>query len=299
VFLKGNAMQKTRIVVSCLLVGALVAVANAQDRGPRTDKVVGLSFHALSGNAAAGYNQANLDGQSYFVAAQPMIRADEIGSVQSGPSSITLSGEFAGAKSGQVGVMADGQLIGVGTLDAKKGQATITGLSAAQTQRVTGLLSRKGGAPTSAAFKIVPAGQANGEYMFDVFAHNIPGLRTYQVKLEATGGSAGSLSMADVRIDEGRQDYVFFGNEAIKAADQSGLRLGGTLFSGGAVDVTTPKYLGTFWFRPSPDAAGTFTINAKMGMESFAQDAVNQTIPVTSIPATVDVGRKASNRANE
>ena len=291
-------MQKTRIVVSCLLVGALVAVANAQDRGPRTDKVLGVSFHSLSGAAAAGYNQASLDGQSYFVSTQPLIRAEQIGAVQSGPSSITLSGDFAAAKSGQVGVLADGQLIAVGTLEVKKGEATITGLSAAQTQRVTGLLARKGATPTSAAFKIVPTGQANGEYVFDVFAQNIPGLRTYQVKLEATGGSAGSLSMADVRIDEGRQDYVFFGNEAIKAADQAGLRLGGTLFSGGSVDVTTPKYLGTFWFRPSPDAAGTFTINAKIGMESFAQDAVNQTIPVTSIAASVDVGRK-SIRANE
>lgn len=287
-------MRKSKFVLSSLVVGMLAVSAFAQDRAGRGDKVQGVSFHAISTTAGAGFNQATLDGQTYYVAAKASIVADQINSIASSASSLTLSGDFANAgKANQLGILVDGQLVAVGSVAMQNGQATITGLSAAQTQRVSHLLSRKPQtSPTGAAFSVVPAGQANGEYVFDVFVQNVPELRTFQVKLEATGGTAGTLSMTDVRIDESRPDFVFLGNDAVKAADQGGSRVGGTLYSG-TVAVAAPKYVGTWKFRPSADAAGTFNINVISGTESFIANMQNQNLPVGAVGATVQIGSKA------
>ena len=286
-------MQKSKMLVSSFVVGMLISTAYAQDRVTKTEKVQGVSFHAVSTVPATGYNQVTLDGQSYFVASQAIIRSDQVSSVQSNASSLTLSGDFSSAtKANQMGVLIEGRLVAVGSLAMQNGQATITGLSPSQTQRITNLLSRKPGSLTGAAFTVVAAGQSNGEYVFDVFVQNVPELRTYQVKLEATGGTAGSLTMTDVRIDESRPDYVFTGNEAIKAADHGGSRLGGTLFSG-TVAVSAPKYAGTWRFRPSSDAAGTFNINVITGSESFVADVKNENLPVGAVGASVQIGGKS------
>ena len=57
-----------------------------------------------------------------------------------------------------------------------------------------------------------------------------------------------------------RQNYVFSGLSNVPALDESGVRLAGALYSGG-VNVDTDKYLGTFTFRASVDASGTFTVD--------------------------------------
>lgn len=286
-------MQKTRIVVSSLLVGMLVSSAFADNRAPRTEKVQGVSFHAVSTSAAPGYSQGSIDGQTYYYASQALIRSEQVNSAQANAAALSLTGDFTGSsKASQVGVVVDGMLVAVGSMSLQNGQATVTGLSSSQLQRVAGLLSRKPTSPTNAAFVVKPMGQSNGEYVFEVYAQNVPSLRTYQVKLEATGGSAGSMAMTDVRIDEARQDYIFAGNDAIKAADHGGSRLGGTLFSG-TVDITAPVYLGTWKFRPSADAAGTFNINVVPGSESFVADNGNVNLPINSVNATVQIGGKA------
>ncbi len=286
-------MKKAMLVVPSFVVLGLISTAFAEDRAPRADKVQGLSFNAVSNTAAAGYNQMTFEGKTYFVAPKASIVADQVDNVQANGSSLTLSGNFADAgKAGQLGILVDGQLVGVGTVAVQNGQTTITGLSATATQRVSHLLSRKPDSPTGAAFSVVPAGQANGEYVFDVYVQNVADLRTYQIKLEATGGTAGSLTMTDVRIDEARPDYVFAENEAIKAADHGGSRLGGTLFNG-TVAVAAPKYAGTWKFRPSADAAGTFKINVVSGPESFISNMQNQPLPIGSVGATVQIGGKA------
>lgn len=288
-------MRKSALVGFGLAMLGLVAVASAQDRTPRTDKVQGVSFHQVSTTPATGFNQVTFNGQSYFVSPKPVISGDQVSSVQAQGASLTLMGNFAGlSKGNQIGVLIDGQMVGVGSAALQNGSATITGLTQEQAQRVTHLLSRKAVSPTGAAFSIVPAGQANGEYVFDVYAQNIPDLRTYQVKLEATGGTAGSLDMTDVRIDETRKDFIFAEEEAIKAADHAGARLGGTLFSTGSVAVVdSPKYLGTWKFRPSADAAGTFKINIVTTGESFVSNSQNQQLPINAVNATVNIGGKA------
>lgn len=286
-------MQKSRIFVASLVVGMLMTSAFAQDRATRADKVQGVSFHVVSTTPATGYNQVTFNGQTYFVAPKATIVSDQVRSVQSSGTSLTLSGDFgAASKANQIGILIDGQLVAVGSLALQSGQATMTGLTAEQTQRVTHLLSRKSSNPTGAMFTVVPAGQASGEYTFDVFVQNVPDLRTYQVKLEVTGGTAGTLDMTEVRIDKTRPDYVFSGSEAIDAADHGGSRVGATLFNGTAA-VTAPKYVGTWRYRPSPDAAGTFKIDVRGNDESFVSDEANQNVTVSSTGTTLQIGSKA------
>jgi hypothetical protein len=268
----------------------LVGTAVADDRAPRADKVQGVSFHIVSTTPATGYNQATFNGQTYYVAPKATIAADQVSSIQSNANSLTLSGQFGASKANQMGILIDGQLVAVGSLALQNGTATISGLTSEQAQRVTHLLSRKGSSPTGAQFTVVPAGQANGEYTFDVFVQNVPDLRTFQVKVETSGGTAGSLAMTDVLIDKTREDYVFSGNEAIDAADQGGSRVGGTLFSG-TVAVSAPKYVGTWRFRPSADAAGTFKIDVRANnTESFVANESNQNLPVTATGTTLQIG---------
>lgn len=287
-------MQKSKFIVSSLIVGMFATAVIADERAPRADKVQGVSFHVVSSAPSNGYNQATLNGQTYYVASKASIVSDQVNSVQSNASSLTLGGEFGGvSKANQMGVLIDGQLVAVGSLSVQNGQATIAGLSAEQTQRITHLLSRKQQAPTGAAFTVVPVGQANGEYTFDVFVQNVPELRTYQVKMEVSGGTAGSLTMTDVRIDKNRADYVFSGNEAIDAADQTGSRLGGTLFNG-TVAVAAPKYVGTWRYRPTPDAAGTFKVEIRPNnTETFIQNQENQNLNVSFVGTTLQLGGKA------
>jgi hypothetical protein len=283
-------MRNSKLAISSLIIGMLVGTAYAEDRAPRTEKVQGVSFHIVSTTPATGYNQATFNGQTYFVAPKATIAADQVSSVQSNAGSLTLSGQFESSKANQMGILIDGQLVAVGSLALQNGQATITGLAPEQTQRVTHLLSRKASTPTGAAFTVVPAGQSNGEYVYDVFVQNVPTLRTFQVKLEATGGTAGSLTATDVRIDKTRPDYVFSGNEAIAEADQGGSRLGGTLFSG-TVEVSAPKYVGTWRFRPSADATGTFKIEVRSSnTESFVANEANQNLPITAAGTTLQIG---------
>lgn len=287
-------MKKSALVLSGVAVLGLVTVVMADDRSPRGGKVQGVGFHQVSPTSASGYNQVTFDGQTYFVAPTPLISPNQINSVQAQGGSLTIGGTIAASsKITQLAVMIDGQLVGVGSASLQNGQATISGLSTEQTQRVSHLLSRKSASPNGPAFTVTSAGMSNGEYVFDVFVQNVPNLRTYQVKLQATGGTSGALNMTDVRIDESRPDFVFAEEEAIKAADHGGSRLGGTLFNISAVEVNAPKYVGTWKFRPTPDAAGMFQIQILTNGESFISNAQNENIPIHTVDASVQIGGKA------
>ncbi len=97
-----------------------------------------------------------------------------------------------------------------------------------------------------------------------VFASGIKDLRAYEVKLNVDGGTDGELTLADLRIDTDRDDYVFSGLKEVHATDLSGSRIGGALVSG-AIDAVAPVYLGTYTFQTSARAAGVFGVSVEMG----------------------------------
>jgi hypothetical protein len=294
-------MQKTTILMAAWVAGMAMTVAvRGDERATRAGKVSGVSFRAASTTATEGYDKAALDGRTLYIAPQAMLTGDQVTAVSTrqveggAAMSLSLTEQAAGRLSGKgaadhVAVFVDSQLISVGAFSVRDGAATITGLTSGQAERVARLLTRGSVSPSAAAITVVPVSQANGDYVFDAYAQNVSGLRTYQVKLTAAGGDRGSLTLSDIRIDAARPDYVFFGNEAVKAADQSGSRLGGTLFDG-TVDATTAKYLGTWVFHASADAAGTFQIKVMTGADSFLANTRSEKIPLSAADATVQIG---------
>ena len=294
-------MRKTTILMAALVAGvALTAAVRGDERAARAGKVAGVSFRAASTTATEGYDKAALDGRTLYIAPQVMLSGDQVTAVSTQPveggrvMSLSLTEQASGRLSGQgaadhVAVFVDSQLVTVGAFSVQGGAATIRGLTTGQAERVSRLLTRGSASPSEAAITVVPVSQSNGAYVFDAYAQNVSGVRTYQVKLVAAGGDRGSLTLSDVRIDEARPDYVFFGNEAVKAADRGGSRLGGTLFDGTA-DATAAKYLGTWVFQASADAAGTFQIQVVTGAASFLANTRNEKIPLSAAGATVQIG---------
>jgi hypothetical protein len=112
----------------------------------------------------------------------------------------------------------------------------------------------------SRARAIVPNGLAEVEAFGDEFID----LRGYEIAVSVTGGTGGTLTMANMFVDDQRSDYVFFGHGTHEAFDLTGQRLANTLESGGE-DSSAQVYLGTFVLRASQDAQGTFTISAVPG----------------------------------
>ena len=133
----------------------------------------------------------------------------------------------------------------------------------------------------------------------DVFGSSISDLRAYEVSTTVTGGTSGSLALVDTYINEAHASYVFkdlriYNGEqnTYVATDLAGRRFAAVAVWGSA-NPTGSVYLGTFKYRASSDASGTFTItpvssgamllnssNVDVGVAS----AANATVAITSFP---------------
>ncbi|MBU0717994.1 MAG: hypothetical protein KJ749_07085, partial [Planctomycetes bacterium] len=132
-------------------------------------------------------------------------------------------------------------------------------------------------------FTLVRAGEAereSGLITVDVYIGTVDDLGAYQVTPEVTGGSGGSLDLEGLHVDTEREDFVFASGKFLDAADLIGGRLGAVSLED-AVDVTGPGYVGTFTFRASVDAAGTFEIAVSGWEGSFLLDSEASRIPVS------------------
>ncbi len=99
-------------------------------------------------------------------------------------------------------------------------------------------------------------------FTVEVYVSNVADLRAYQVSSAVSGGEAGHLTVEDAWIETDRDDYVFASRGAIDAADLTGARLLGALFSGGTAESNSAgRYaaaplLGTDSFPDEPLARG-------------------------------------------
>jgi hypothetical protein len=113
-------------------------------------------------------------------------------------------------------------------------------------------------------------------------------LRADQVAVSVTGGTSATLDLETVTIDDTRTDYLFYGLADLPATDDQTARLAATLFSGSAPG-SPQKYLGTFTFRASLDASGTFTISLRPA-ETLLRDGNSAAVTwTTGPPAQVTV----------
>jgi hypothetical protein len=257
-----------------------------------------------------GYDKVSLGGDSgtLYVGPRPVWTGKEVVSARTTDSregsvmELTLSAEAASRLASQlkhqsgdrVAIYVDGKLMSTGALGAGSsgGRATITGLNSTNTESVVRLLNGERPilvptqTPVSALISLVPVGESDGAYLVDVFVQGVTNLRSYQIGLVTSGGQGGELVREEVDIDKARADFVFVELEAISAADQVGGRLAGVLVDG-SVEKATPAYLGTFAFRPSPDAAGTFEVAIDTGIKSFLADGQNEMFEFRTGPAAL------------
>jgi len=94
----------------------------------------------------------------------------------------------------------------------------------------------------------------------DVYGSSLVDLRGYQVALAVSGGAVGTLEPVAAEVDVDRADYAFRGLGSFPASDGPGARLASALEQGGA-SPDGEVYLGSFTFRPSGGARGTFEVS--------------------------------------
>jgi hypothetical protein len=93
-------------------------------------------------------------------------------------------------------------------------------------------------------------------------------LKAYQVAVDVTGGTAGSLELESINVNwfqvAPETPFVFpyptySPSDYVSATDLTRRRLAASLYDD-AITGTGPHYLGTFTFRASSDVDGTFTV---------------------------------------
>ncbi len=116
-------------------------------------------------------------------------------------------------------------------------------------------------------------------------------LRGFEIQVQVTGGTGGTLTLENIYIDDQRADFAFYGQGFFEASNVEDARAVCAMSSGG-VSSSEDKYLGTFVFRASQDASGTFTVSAIPG------DGVNGTLAGDSAGEgmTVNIVQDASVR---
>jgi hypothetical protein len=113
---------------------------------------------------------------------------------------------------------------------------------------------------SAAAPTTIPPG---GTVAVRAFVYGPEDLRGYQVGLQVSGGTAGSLTVESLNVETARNDFVYYEMDPVVATNLSDARLAAAPFEGSAYVGEENMYLGRFILRASNDAAGTFTVQVR------------------------------------
>jgi len=296
-------MRKTQgIVTAAVLSFGMVCVGMAQADGrPGKDRgAEAISFRAASGASHAGFEKTTMgDGSVLYIAQRPAFDSSGIvASASAGRDAVdlTLSSEAtqsmvkAGAE--KLAIYQNGRLVSVAAVHSmdNAGNLRLSGLNQADVTRLTGFQAVASG-PQMKVVARQSSGRAGDLFTFDVYASGVTDLRTFQATTEVSGGTSGSLTREEARMEKTRGDYAFAKLNAIDAVDDIGGRMGATLIDG-SVDATAPVYLGTVSYRASQDAAGPFVVKLRLDDDSFLAHTNHDTVKFTPVSATINVGTR-------
>jgi len=314
-----RVLRCTALVAGLMGLGVSSAFAQRESIGKdagRSDKNAGISFRLGSATPSRGYEAVTVGrdltlyvSPSAAIVPTDIVSSESLATRGGSDMALTLTPEASSRLSQAMAQQPGDQLVvfvnhvavAAGTLrfDARANLATMTGLSEAQAQRVSSLIA-KGGTPTGPTLTVVPAQpsiQPGQMVNVDIFASHVPNLRTYQLTVQAEGGTAGALETMDLFVNSNRADYVFGDQQKLEGMDKVGYRIGVVLMSG-AVDVAEPKYLGTFALKASDQASGTFRVNVRTDVSTGLWDADTQEVAffrgtdaVITVGAASGVGR--------
>ena len=284
-------------------------LARADDDLVRSGAASPVSFRLATTTPIRGFEGMTINKSALYVAPRVALSGDSVASAsaidaRSGTDvEMTVQPEAVGKlattmrKFGAdwLAAFAGGRPVAAGKveLNTTDGKVTITALPQRTAKRLARVLNGDSIATLGPTIKLAvsPASvKPGGTVTVDIFATNIPNLRTYQMSLDIQGGTRGQLTVPDLRIDAGRKDFVFGTKQKIDAVDKLGGRLGALLFNG-SVDVSTSAYLGTCTVQASADAAGVFHLDLRTAdNSSFLKDEQNMGIGFFTEGATLTVG---------
>jgi hypothetical protein len=264
-------------------VAASTVIADQRDR-VRDLKGGAVTLHEASLQPADGLQRMTLpDGSELYVNVRPVLTGMDVINASTEPSStgtimdLRLSGDAARRLTRQgdarVAVLVGGSAVSAGTITTD-GRVRLTGLSSENAEKISRVVRGDANPVAGALLTVVPAGARDGLQLVDVYLQGAADLRAYQVKLTTGGGESGRLELTDVVREASRADYVFGDREVIDASSPVTGRLIATLWEG-SVNTATPMYLGTYSFRPSPDAQGVFRVNVELSRETILANSAN------------------------
>jgi hypothetical protein len=258
------------------------------------------TFSLRATGNAAGYLPMTIDGRQVFVSPRPFVSLADVESIEQADEAISIrvrdqaAERLSAAAKSPVAVFVGNELVGVVP-------ATVSGgvISLASGTIPPSALGRFGSGATvgravpSAPMYLLTAREADvpagGTLTVDVFVTAVAGLRAYQVALDAVGGDSGALRFESALVDDQHPNYVFAGQEAVNAADQKQGRVTSAMYAG-SLDVGEPRYVGTYVFRASQDAQGTFLVQVRNNRDSQLRDAQSNLISFeTGDPVPVSV----------
>ena len=270
-----------------------------------------LEIRLASEAALPGYQEFVLGEDVFYVASRPYLSSQDIASVEpiiDGGRSRVLIQLSASAVDrgldqvhGRLAIFANGHLMAVPLIHPKATAGTLLlyGLLPGQTQRVGRLLSAAPTAPAGPMIFLVASTAmiaTDQEVAVEVFVNAVENLRGIQVALDVTGGIAGQLERDGMLIDFQREDYLFGGAQVVSSTDERTGRILTALYNGG-ISAEEPAYVGTFLFRASDEARGTFHVSVRTERDTLLRDsaglpigfrtgnAVSVSVGVASTPA--------------
>ena len=299
-------MRKAMVVTVAWMVSvgfALVSTAGAGERATSASKDRAVSFRLASTSSQNGYERMSVrGGEDFYVSSEVLFTQEQVVSIKTVDGQaleLTLTPEAANklrtASADRLAIISQGRLIAAPRVDTinSDGVARVTDLSPEQVTRLSRMIRSRQAVQAGAILQVVPreaSGLAGDLFTVDVFIRSAASLRTYQVALDVTGGNSGSLTREEAWMDVDRADYIFGDAQAIKAVDEVGGRMGGVLMDG-AVQAAGPVYIGTFAFRASDDAEGTFAINARSNGDTFISGEDHAIQPLNMQAATITISR--------
>lgn len=302
-------MRKAMVVTVIWMVGvglALVSTASAGERTKSSGKDRTVSFRLASTSTQSGYEHMSVrGGEDFYVSSEVLFTQEQVVSIKTVDArngqalELTLTPEAANklrnASADRLAIISQGRLMAAPRVDTinSDGVARVTDLSPEQVTRLSRMIRNREAVQAGSILQVVPreaSGTAGSLFTVDVFIRSATSLRTYQVALDVTGGNSGSLTREEAWIDVDRADYIFGDAQAIKAVDEVGGRMGAVLMDG-AIQAAGSVYIGTFAFRASDDADGTFDIRARSNGDTFISDVDHATQPLNMQAATITVSR--------
>jgi hypothetical protein len=122
----------------------------------------------------------------------------------------------------------------------------------------------------------------------DVFIDAVSALSSYQVALEVTGGTAGTLDLIDIVVRSAHPDYVFASESGVSTVMNLALGRVGSTIGSETVSVSSSAYVATFIYQPSGGAEGIFSVTVKGGDDDLIiTDAVGARL--TTAPASTQL----------